>query len=75
MKKTAPSILIAVVLLAVGVITEAQQPAKVRRIGYLGLDIAINPGRFDAFRQGLRQLGVYGRERYYFGDSKCRWKT
>jgi putative ABC transport system substrate-binding protein len=57
MNKAAPSILIAVVLLAVGVITEAQQPAKVRRIGYLGLNTATNPGRFDAFRQGLRQLG------------------
>ena len=36
MKKAAvPSILVAVVLLAVGVIAEAQQPKKVPRIGYL----------------------------------------
>jgi hypothetical protein len=36
MKKAAvSSILIAVVLLAVGVIAEAQQPKKVPRIGYL----------------------------------------
>jgi hypothetical protein len=37
MKKAAvPSILVAVVLLALGVIAEAQQPTKVPRIGYLG---------------------------------------
>jgi putative tryptophan/tyrosine transport system substrate-binding protein len=37
---------------------QAQQPAKVRRIGYWGLSISpTNPERFDAFRQGLRQLG------------------
>ena len=36
MKKAAvPSILVAVVLLALGVIAEAQQPKKVPRIGYL----------------------------------------
>ena len=36
MKKAAvPSILVVVVLLAVGVIAEAQQPKKVPRIGYL----------------------------------------
>ena len=36
MKKAAvPSILVAVVLLALGVTAEAQQPKKVPRIGYL----------------------------------------
>jgi len=36
MKKAAvPSILVAVVLLAVAVIVEAQQPKKIPRIGYL----------------------------------------
>ena len=41
MKKAAvASILVAVVLLAVGVIAEAQQPKKVPRIGYLS-----NPGQ------------------------------
>ena len=36
MKKAAvPSILVAVVLLAVAVMAEAQQPKKVPRIGYL----------------------------------------
>ena len=38
MKKAAvPSILVAVVLLAVAVIAEAQQPKKVPRIGYLSV--------------------------------------
>ena len=59
MKKAAvPSILVAVVLLAVAVIAEAQQPKKVPRIGYL---TAASPSaiaaRIEAFRQGLRELG------------------
>jgi ABC-type uncharacterized transport system substrate-binding protein len=58
MKKAAvPSILSAVVLLAVTVIAEAQQPKKVPRIGYLSLIGTPNQLRVDAFRQGLRQLG------------------
>ena len=60
MKRAAvTSILVAVVLLALGVIAEAQQPKKVPRIGYLasGGDIN-NPGFIvEAFRQGLRDLG------------------
>jgi putative tryptophan/tyrosine transport system substrate-binding protein len=52
------SILFVSLLLAVAVIAEAQQPAKVPRIGYL---IAV-PGsgqsaRNEAFRQGLRKFG------------------
>ena len=43
MKKAAvPSILVAVVLLAVAVIAEAQQPNKVPRIGYLSVEFVIN---------------------------------
>jgi hypothetical protein len=47
MKRAAvPSILVAVVLLAVAVIAEAQQPKKVPRIGYLsGVDPATESGR------------------------------
>ncbi len=52
------SILIAVVLLAVGVTAEAQQAKKVFRIGYLGgVSPSSNPARIDAFRQGLHDLG------------------
>jgi ABC-type uncharacterized transport system substrate-binding protein len=57
-KATVPSILIAVVLLAVAVIADAQQPKKVSRLGYLGgISPSINADRIDAFRQGLRELG------------------
>jgi putative tryptophan/tyrosine transport system substrate-binding protein len=57
MKKAAlPSILVAVVLLAL--IAEAQQPKKVPRIGYLsGLYPARESTRFEAIRLALRELG------------------
>jgi ABC-type uncharacterized transport system substrate-binding protein len=59
MKRAAvPSILIAVTLLAVAVIAEAQQPTKVPRIGYLSATSpSANVTRIEAFRQGLRELG------------------
>ena len=59
MKKAAvPSILVAVVLLAVGVTAEAQQPKKVSRIGYLaGSDAATDSARAEAIRLALRELG------------------
>ena len=59
MKKAAlPSILVAVVLVAVAVIAEAQQPKKVPRIGWLSnLRFSEIPNRVEAFRQGLRELG------------------
>jgi hypothetical protein len=59
MKKAAvPSILVAVVLLALGVIAEAQQPKKVPRIGYLSIgDPATESTRTEAIRLALRELG------------------
>ena len=59
MKKAAvPSILVAVVLLAVGVTAEAQQPKKVPRIGYLSsTDPATESTRAEAIRLALRELG------------------
>jgi ABC-type uncharacterized transport system substrate-binding protein len=60
MKKAAvPSILVAVVLLAFGVIAEAQQPVrKVVRMGYLGIDRSpASMPREKAFLQGLRDHG------------------
>jgi putative tryptophan/tyrosine transport system substrate-binding protein len=58
MKRAAvPSILVAVVLLAVAVIAEAQQPTQIPRIGYLGgAARSANADRREAFRQGLREL-------------------
>ena len=41
---------------------EAQQAAKIARIGYLAPNLAANPHLREAFRQGLRDLGyVEGR--------------
>ena len=59
MKKAAlPSILVVVVLLALGVIADAQQPKKVPRIGYLSARDAANEStRSAAIRRALRDLG------------------
>src|SRR5262249_34416980 len=59
MKKTAvPSILAAVVLLALGVIAEAQQAKKAPRIGYLvARDPDTESTRSEAIRLALRELG------------------
>src|SRR5262245_36176159 len=59
MKKAAvPSILVAVVLLALGVKAEAQQPAKIPRIGYLSItDAATDSERAGGIRLALRELG------------------
>jgi putative tryptophan/tyrosine transport system substrate-binding protein len=59
MKRAAvPSILGAVVLLALGMIAEAQQPKKVPRIGYLSsFDPATESTRAEAIRLALRERG------------------
>jgi putative tryptophan/tyrosine transport system substrate-binding protein len=57
-RATVPSILVAVVLLALGVTAEAQQPKKIPRIAYLtAAPLPALTNRLDAFRQGLRELG------------------
>ena len=49
---------ISVVLLAVAVTADAQPPKKVSRIGFLAaVSHSANSARFEAFRQGLRELG------------------
>jgi len=49
-------------LLAAPLAAEAQQVAKVARIGYLATNLVANPHLPEAFRQGLRDLGyVEGR--------------
>ena len=59
MKRAAvPSILVAVMMLALGVTAEAQQPKKVFRIGYLSnTDPASESARSEAVRLALRELG------------------
>ena len=49
-------------ILAAPLVAEAQQTAKVTRIGYLSTNLAASPHLLEAFRQGLRDLGyVEGR--------------
>ena len=70
MKRAAvPSILIAVVLLALGVTAEAQQPKKVPRIGYLSnTDAASGSTRAEGIRLALRELGY---KRYGSANADC----
>src|SRR5215468_874371 len=58
MKKAAVPILVAVILLTLAVVTEAQQPKKVPRIGYLSnADAATDSERARGIRLALRELG------------------
>src|SRR5215510_10992263 len=58
MKKAAVPILVAVILLTVAIVTEAQQAKKVPRIGYLSsFDAATDSARSEAIRLALRELG------------------
>ncbi len=70
------SILFVVVLLAVAVLGEAQQPAKkIPRVGFLSLTPAtVQKDRIEAFREALRKLGYIDGQNiaveYRFGDNK-----
>src|SRR4030095_1032691 len=58
MRKAVFSILFVVIMLAVAVIAEAQQPKKVSRIGYLSnADAATDSARAGGLRLALRDLG------------------
>jgi ABC-type uncharacterized transport system substrate-binding protein len=59
MKRAAvPSILVAVVLFAIAVIAEAQQPAKVGKIGWLSIGSDSGPGStIRAVASALRAFG------------------
>src|SRR5687768_15554981 len=57
-KATVLLILVAMMLLAVGVTAQAQQPGKVPRIGYLSpVDPATDSRRAEGIRRALRELG------------------
>jgi putative ABC transport system substrate-binding protein len=59
---TAVAAVLALSLLAAPLAAEAQQAAKVARIGYLSPNLVTTPHLREAFRQGLRDLGyVEGR--------------
>ena len=71
------SILLVIAVMGVGARAEAQQPAKVPRIGYLAaISPSTIPGRIEAFRQGLRELGyVEGKNiviEYRYAEGKAR---
>ena len=52
------SILLVIAVMGVGAKVDAQQPAKISRIGFLSTTSPSNvPTRLEAFRQGLRDLG------------------
>lgn len=44
-------------LLALSASAQAQRPGKIPRIGFLTATPSVFPGRIEAFRQGLRELG------------------
>ena len=57
-KATASSILVAAMMLAVAVLAQAQQPARIPRIGILiPASASFFSARVEAFRQRLRELG------------------
>ena len=59
MKKKIAVVTLCAMLLALSVSAEAQQPTKIPRIGFLTASISSdNSARHDAFRQGLRELGM-----------------
>src|SRR5262245_29421518 len=75
MKKAAvPSILVAVVLLALGVTAEAQQPKKIPRIGFLAAGSMPSTTSQVFLLEGLQALGyVEGKNifiEYRFADNK-----
>ena len=80
MKKAAVlSFLFAVVLLAVAVIADAQQPKKVSRLGYLSpVDAATDSPRAGGIRLALRELGyIEGQNiaiEYRYAEGKRSWE-
>jgi putative ABC transport system substrate-binding protein len=74
-----PSILVVVVLLALGVTAEAQQPKKVQRIGYLSAsDPATESTRSEGIRRALRELGYIDGQNiafeYRYAEGKLDWQ-
>src|SRR6266496_976591 len=58
MKHIIGPLAIFVTLATCGAAVEAQQPTKMPRIGFLAaVSLSANSARFEAFRQGLRELG------------------
>jgi len=56
MKTWVSGLLVASLLALTAVLADAQQPAKIPRIGYIGLN-DLSSHLFESFRQGLREVG------------------
>ena len=72
------SILVAVIVLAVAVVAEAQQPGKIRRIGFLAVNTpSVDKHLDEAFKQSLRELGwIEGRNitiEYRSAEGNADW--
>jgi putative tryptophan/tyrosine transport system substrate-binding protein len=58
---------IALSILLLSLVADAQQPAKVARIGWMSRDTPTAPAtRMDEFRQGMRELGYVEGQNYVF---------
>jgi putative ABC transport system substrate-binding protein len=57
MRKLFIHIALSAMLFALSFEAKAQEPKKVPRIGFLTTSPSVFPGRIEAFRQGLRELG------------------
>ena len=76
MKKAAVlSILFVVVLLAVAVIAEAQQPKKVPRIGYLSVGLPLEAARIEAIRLGSARAWLHRRTEHRHRVPICGGKA
>ena len=69
------SILVVAVQLTIGLVADAQQSAKVPRIGYLTVaSLSSNVARIEAFRQGLRELGYVEGKNIVIEWRSTEWK-
>ena len=65
MKRKITVLTLCAMLFAPCLLAQAQQPTNIPRIAYLGAtSLTANAARVEAFRQGLRELRLRGREEH-----------